>query len=69
MENHLADGVAVQGEVQRSPGVPCSPRSTALYPSTASALGEKCKSPVLAHGAFRAPETFQEHVCFTSQRD
>lgn len=52
MENHLADGVAVQGGVQRSPAVPCSPQSTALDPSTASALCEKCKTPVPAHGAF-----------------
>lgn len=49
-ENHLADGVAVQGEVQRSPAVPCSPQSTALYPSTASALCGKYKNPVPAHG-------------------
>lgn len=48
MENHLADGVAVQGGVQRSPAVPCSPQSTALDPSTASALCEKCK-PLCQH--------------------
>lgn len=54
MKNHLADGVAVQGEVQKSPAVPCSPRSTSLYPSTASAPCVKCKNPVPAHGAFGA---------------